>query len=172
MVDGAGNVCSLINSLFYHFGVGKVCPETGVAFQNRGAGFRVQPGHPNSVRPRKRPLHTIIPAMALRDGRPVLSFGVMGGPYQPTGVVHTLQNVVDFGMDVQEALDAPRGFRLAGAFEAERGIAESVLGELQAVGIRSGSCLSLGSGPDDRDSTGVGTCCRPGRTPAGMDVAL
>ncbi|MBK7590703.1 MAG: gamma-glutamyltransferase family protein [Betaproteobacteria bacterium] len=134
VVDGAGNVCSLINSLFHHFGVGKVCPETGVAFQNRGAGFRVQPGHPNSVRPRKRPLHTIIPAMALRGGRPVLSFGVMGGPYQPTGVVHTLQNVVDFGMDVQEALDAPRGFRLAGAFEAERGIAESVLGELQARG--------------------------------------
>jgi gamma-glutamyltranspeptidase/glutathione hydrolase len=130
VVDGAGNVCSLINSLFYPFGAGKVCPETGIVFQNRGAGFRVQPGHPNSVRPRKRPLHTIIPAMALRDGRPVLSFGVMGGPYQPTGLVHTLQNVVDFGMDVQEALDAPRGFRLTGAFEAERGVPDAVLGDL------------------------------------------
>ena len=126
VVDGAGNVCSLINSLFHHFGVGKVCPETGVAFQNRGAGFRVQPGHPNSVRPRKRPLHTIIPAMALRGGRPVLSFGVMGGAYQPTGVVHTLQNVIDFGMDVQEALDAPRG-------EARDRVAD-----LRDVGARGG----------------------------------
>jgi gamma-glutamyltranspeptidase / glutathione hydrolase len=105
-----------------------------VAFQNRGAGFRVQPGHPNSVQPRKRPLHTIIPAMAMRDGRPALSFGVMGGPYQSTGVVHTLQNFVDFGMNVQEALDAPRGFRFAGAFEAERGISEAVLADLHARG--------------------------------------
>ena len=134
VVDGAGNVCSLINSLFYPFGAGKVCPETGIVFQNRGAGFRVQPGHPNSVRPRKRPLHTIIPAMALRDGRPVLSFGVMGGPYQPTGLVHTLQNVVDFGMDVQEALDTPRGFRLTGAFEAERGVVDAVLRDLAGRG--------------------------------------
>lgn len=134
VVDGAGNVCSLINSLFYPFGAGKVCPETGIVFQNRGAGFRVQPGHPNSVRPRKRPLHTIIPAMALRDESPVLSFGVMGGQYQPTGLVHTLQNIVDFGMDVQEALDAPRGFRLHDAFEAERGIADPVLRDLAARG--------------------------------------
>lgn len=134
VVDGQGNVCSLINSLFHPFGAGKACPETGVVFQNRGAGFRVEPGHPNSVEPRKRPLHTIIPALALRDDRPVLSFGVMGGPYQPTGVVHTLQNVVDFGMDVQEALDAPRGFRFAGAFEAERGVAEAVLRELERRG--------------------------------------
>jgi gamma-glutamyltranspeptidase/glutathione hydrolase len=134
VVDGAGNVCSLINSLFYPFGAGKVCPETGVVFQNRGAGFRVQLGHPNSVRPRKRPLHTIIPAMALRDENPVLSFGVMGGPYQPTGLVHTLQNIVDFRMDVQEALDTPRGFRFSGAFEAEREISESVLRDLRARG--------------------------------------
>lgn len=134
VVDGHGNVCSLISSLFYAFGSGRVCPETGVAFQNRGAGFRVQPGHANSVQPRKRPLHTIIPALALRNGRPALSFGVMGGPYQATGVVHTLQNVVDFGMNVQEALDAPRGFRFTGAFEAERGISDAVLADLQARG--------------------------------------
>ena len=147
VVDNAGNVCSLISSLFYAFGSGKVCPETGVAFQNRGAGFRVQLGHPNSVRPRKRPLHTTIPAMALRDGRPVLSFGVTGGPYQPAGVVHELENVVDFGMNVQEALDAPRGFRLAGAFEAERGISESVLSDLQQRGHPvSRVSLPLGGG--------------------------
>ncbi len=134
VVDGAGNACSLISSLFYAFGSGRVCPQTGIAFQNRGAGFRVQPGHPNSVRPRKRPLHTIIPAMAMRDGAPVLSFGVMGGPYQPAGVVHVLQNIVDFGMDVQQALDAPRGFRFNGAFDAERGISDAVLQDLARRG--------------------------------------
>ena len=134
VVDGAGNACSLISSLFYAFGSGHVCPQTGIAFQNRGAGFRVQPGHPNSVRPRKRPLHTIIPAIAMRDGAPVLSFGVMGGPYQPAGVVHVLQNIVDFGMDVQQALDAPRGFRFNGAFDAERGISDAVLQDLSRRG--------------------------------------
>ena len=134
VVDGAGNACSLISSLFYAFGSGHVCPQTGIAFQNRGAGFRVQPGHPNSVRPRKRPLHTIIPAIAMRDGAPVLSFGVMGGPYQPAGVVHVLQNIVDFGMDVQQALDAPRGFRFNGAFDAERGISDAVLQDLARRG--------------------------------------
>lgn len=140
VVDGEGNACSLISSLFFAFGSGRVCPETGIAFQNRGAGFRVQPGHPNSVRPRKRPLHTIIPAMAMRGGRPVMSFGVMGGPYQPAGVVHVMQNIVDFGMDVQEALDAPRGFRLAGPFEAERGITDATLAELARRGHQVGRC--------------------------------
>jgi gamma-glutamyltranspeptidase / glutathione hydrolase len=138
--DREGNVCSLISSLFFAFGVGRVCPETGIAFQNRGAGFRVQPGHPNSVRPRKRPLHTIIPAMAMRDGRPIMGFGVMGGPYQPVGVAHVFQNVVDFGMDVQEALDAPRGFRLAGPFEAERGISEAALADLARLGHDVARC--------------------------------
>jgi gamma-glutamyltranspeptidase / glutathione hydrolase len=94
---------SLTSSLFYALGSSKVCPETGVVFQNGGAGFRVQPGHPNSLGPRERPLHTIFPAMAMRGGQPELSFGVMGGPYQAAGVVHVLQSMIDFGMDVQEA---------------------------------------------------------------------
>lgn len=147
VVDAEGNVCSLISSLFYAFGSGRVCPHTGIALHNRGAGFRVQPGHPNSVQPGKRPLHTIIPAMALRDGQPVLSFGVMGGPYQPVGVVHVLQNIVDFGMDVQQALDAPRGFHQGGTFEAERGIADAVLQSLADRGHRvARSALPLGGG--------------------------
>ncbi len=147
VVDGEGNACSLISSLFYAFGSGRVCPQTGIALHNRGAGFRVQPGHPNSVQPGKRPLHTIIPALALRDGQPVFSFGVMGGPYQPVGVVHVLQNLVDFGMDVQQALDAPRSFHQAGTLEAERGIAEPVLQSLAARGHRVvRSALPLGGG--------------------------
>ncbi len=130
VVDREGNVCSLINSLFHAFGTGKVCPQTGITFHNRGAGFRLTDGHPNSVAPRKCPLHTIIPGMVMKDGRPWLSYGVMGGAYQPVGQVHVLQNLIDFGMDVQEALDAPRGFRSAVAFEPERGISAAVLADL------------------------------------------
>jgi gamma-glutamyltranspeptidase/glutathione hydrolase len=134
VVDGAGNACSLVNSLFDAFGSGKVCPRTGVVLQSRGAGFRVQPGHPNSVAGHKRPLHTIIPAMAMRDGRPFLSFGVMGGAFQPTGQVQVLQNVIDFGMDVQEAIDAPRGFRARTVFQAEPGISDETLAVLANMG--------------------------------------
>ncbi len=134
VADKNGNVCSLINSLFHAFGTGKACPQTGIAFQNRGAGFRVAEGHPNCVAPRKRPLHTIIPGMAMKNGKPWLSFGVMGGAYQPVGQVHVLQNLVDYGMDVQEALDAPRGFRTAAAFEPERGIPAGVVEELARRG--------------------------------------
>lgn len=134
VVDEAGNICSLINSLFHAFGNRKVCPRTGIVFQSRGSGFRVDPDHPNNIAPRKRPLHTIIPSMAFKDGAPVASFGVIGGPYQCVGQVHFLQNIFDFGMDVQSALDHPRGFGLFGAFEAERGISENVLNELAARG--------------------------------------
>jgi gamma-glutamyltranspeptidase/glutathione hydrolase len=134
VADKDGNVCSFINSLFHAFGTGKVCPQTGIAFQNRGAGFRVIDGHPNCVAPRKRPMHTIIPGMAMKDGRPWLSYGVMGGAYQPVGHAHVLQNMIDYGMDVQEALDAPRGFRSAAAFEPERGIPAAVVEDLAARG--------------------------------------
>lgn len=134
VADAEGNVCSLINSLFHAFGSGKVCPDSGVTFQSRGAGFRVIEGHPNAVAPRKRPLHTIIPGFALKDGKPWLSFGVMGGAYQPVGQVHVLQNLVDYGLDVQEALDAPRGFRGVDAFDAERGIPDAVLVDLAERG--------------------------------------
>ena len=134
VVDTQGNACSLINSLFHAFGSGIACPETGVVFHNRGAGFRTIPGHPNAAAPRKRPLHTIIPGFAMKNGRPWLSFGVMGGAYQPVGQVHVLQNLIDYGLDVQEALDAPRGFRGPDAFEAERMIEDRVLMELAERG--------------------------------------
>jgi gamma-glutamyltranspeptidase/glutathione hydrolase len=134
VVDAAGNACSLVNSLFDAFGCGKLCRRTGIVLQDRGAGFRVQPGHPNSVEGRKRPLHTIIPGMAFKNGRPFLSFGVMGGAYQPVGQVQVLQNLIDYGMDVQEALDAPRGFGFADGFEAERGISGDTLAALTAMG--------------------------------------
>jgi gamma-glutamyltranspeptidase/glutathione hydrolase len=106
--DSDGNVISLIQSLFESFGSCVVAGDTGVVFQNRGRLFSLDPAHPNCVAPGKRPLHTLIPGMALRRGRPWLSFGVMGGDMQPQGHVQVLLNLLEFGMTIQDAGDAPR----------------------------------------------------------------
>ncbi|HEX6957173.1 MAG TPA: gamma-glutamyltransferase [Ferrovibrio sp.] len=134
VADAEGNVCSFINSLFFPYGTGLCSPKTGVLLQNRGYGFRVDPAHANCVAPLKRPLHTIIPAMALKNGKPWLSYGVMGGGFQPVGQAHVLTNIVDYGMNVQEAIDCARGFHISGKFEAERGIRPEVLQGLAALG--------------------------------------
>ena len=89
---------SFINSVYHGFGSGIVTPNTGIVLQNRGTSFRVDPGHPNCIAPGKRPMHTIMPGMAMKDDRAIMPYGVMGGDYQPFGHTHFLTNVLDFGL--------------------------------------------------------------------------
>src|SRR5215510_12152105 len=110
VVDRDRIAVSLINTLFSHFGVGICTQETGILLTNRGACFVVDPDHPNAFGPNKRPMHTIIPALGFRGGRCEFSFGVMGSHYQPMGHVQVVTNIVDYAMDVQAAIDAPRAF--------------------------------------------------------------
>ena len=106
--DSAGNMVSLIQSVYHYFGSGIVIPGTGFALQNRGLMFSMDQSHANAYAPGKRPFHTIIPAFVMKDDKPFMGFGVMGGDMQPQGHVQVLTNIIDFGMDVQLAGDAPR----------------------------------------------------------------
>ena len=134
VVDGDGMAVSFINSLFSGFGSGITAPRSGVVLQNRGCGFVLKLGHPNCLAPRKRPLHTIIPAMLMQGGKPRMPFGVMGGHYQPTGHVHFLTNVLDHGMDVQRALDCPRVLHWDGVYGLETGVPEATAQGLNQLG--------------------------------------
>ncbi len=113
-VDRERNAISLISSLFMPFGSGVVVDGTGIVLQNRGKSFSLNPEHRNRIEPRKRPMHTIIPAMVFKDGEFLMSFGVMGGDMQPQGHVQFLINLIDFGMNLQEAMDTPRIRHLKG----------------------------------------------------------
>lgn len=106
--DASGMMVSLIQSNYRGMGSGMAPPGLGFVFQDRGEMFVLTPGHPNTYAPGKRPFHTIIPAFVTKDGKPWLSFGVMGGAMQPQGHAQILMNLIDFGMNLQEAGDAPR----------------------------------------------------------------
>ncbi len=134
VVDADGNACSFINSLFEGFGSAILAEQSGVMLQNRGFGFRLERGHPNCIAPGKRPMHTIIPGMLMRDGRSVMPFGVMGGHFQPMGQSLLLTNLFDYGLDLQEAIDLPRLFPTGGKLQVERGITAELCGRLSRLG--------------------------------------
>ena len=145
VADKDRNVVSFINSIFHAFGSGIVVPGTGILLQNRGALFSLDPEHPNRIDGRKRPYHTIIPAMAFKDGRPWLSFGVMGGDLQPQGHVQVLLNMIEFGMNVQEAGEAPRASHSPSAgVGLEPGFAEGVRAKLESMGHRVRTAGAMG----------------------------
>lgn len=137
VVDRDRRAVSFINSLYSGFGAKFVTPHSGVALQNRGACFTLEEGHPNEIGPSKRPMHTIIPGMAMRGGRPWASFGVMGGAYQPMGHAALMSSMIDHGMDPQAACDHPRLFwGEDGVLDAEAGLPDALLAELAERGHR------------------------------------
>ncbi|MSO66733.1 MAG: gamma-glutamyltransferase [Pseudolabrys sp.] len=134
VVDRDRMAVSFINSLFSNFGSGICTEKTGIILNNRGGCFVVDPKHPNTFGAGKRPMHTIIPAHAMRDGRCEMTFGVMGSHYQPMGHAQVVLNMYDYGMDVQQAIDAPRIFFEGDDTVPERGVAPATLEGLRARG--------------------------------------
>ena len=119
VVDRDGHAISFINSLFAEFGCGIMAPKSGVLFHSRGSIFRVVPDHPNAIGPRKRPLHTIIPGMLVKNGRAVMPFGVMGGHYQATGHAHFLARLLNGVVSTRRPpAEAPRSFAFGGRLAA------------------------------------------------------
>lgn len=165
IVDRDQTSVSFINSIYDSFGSGIFCPTTGVMFQNRGHSFTLDENHPNCIGPEKRAMHTIMPGMMTKDDKARMSFGVMGGDYQPFGHCRMVSNLVDFGMDLQASIDMPRVFATGAEVEAEhslstetiRGLtgrghavhmARSALGGAQAITINhERGVLSGGSDP-------------------------
>ena len=164
VVDKDRMAVSLIYSIFWAFGAGLASEKFGILFQNRGAGFTLDAGHPNEAAGGKRPMHTIIPGMLRENGTLRGPFGVMGGGYQPTGHARFVSNLTDFGMDVQAAIDAPRSFLRGDMLEVERGYPDVVkqaltdmghvvtvpdqpLGGAQAILIEAHGGLVAGSDP-------------------------
>jgi len=169
VADADGNMVSLIQSNYRGMGSGMTPTGLGFVLQDRGEMFSLEPGHPNVFEPGKRPFHTIIPAFVTKDGRPWLSFGVMGGAMQPQGHVQVLVNIIDFGMDLQAAGDAPRirhdgsseptGERMTdgGVVKVETGFPAASLEELRRRGHRVevandggyGGYQAIGRNPDN-----------------------
>jgi gamma-glutamyltranspeptidase/glutathione hydrolase len=135
VVDNDLNAVSFINSICHGFGSGICSENSGVLFQNRGVNFRLEENHPNCIESNKRPLHTIIPGLLTNNSdETVMSYGVMGGQYQPIGQAHVLQNIFDFEMSIQEAIDAPRAFALNGKLKIENSFSKNSVQNLSNLG--------------------------------------
>lgn len=172
VVDRDRMSVSLIYSVFHGFGSGICSEKFGIMLQNRGAGFSLIPGHENEMAPGKRPMHTIIPGMLKQGGKVIMPFGVMGGAYQAAGHARFLSNLVDFGMDPQEAMDCPRIFPEGDVLTIEHGYAPDVkqtladmghtlgepdrpIGGSQAIRIHDNGFLEAGSDPR-KDGCAIG----------------
>jgi gamma-glutamyltranspeptidase/glutathione hydrolase len=172
-VDGSGLAVSLIQSLFEPFGSAVVPPGTGILLHSRGSLFTLDPSHPNALGPRKRPLHTLIPAMVTRDGTLWLSFGVMGGDLQPQGHVQVLMNLIEFGMTIQEAGEAARVRHSADGVAVESGVSAEaraglaarghcviespgVFGGFQGIQINRDSGVLMGGSDPRKDGLAIG----------------
>ena len=173
VVDADGMAVSFINSLFLPFGSTLLAADCGVMFHCRGTSFSLAPLHPNALAPRKRPMHTIIPGMVMQADRPVMPFGVMGGDYQSAGHVHLLVRLLEEGLDLQEAIDAPRLFATASSVQVEAGFDPTVaaalvarghilrpppapLGGAQAVWIDHGRGVLIGGSDPRKDGCALG----------------
>jgi gamma-glutamyltranspeptidase/glutathione hydrolase len=134
VVDESGMAVSFINSLYDDFGSGIVTRRTGVVLHNRGKAFACDPKHRNCIAPRKRPMHTLVPAMVLKDGQPLMAFGVMGAHFQPMGHVYVMTNIFHYGMDPQRAIDIPRVFFDGDTVLVEEAVPEAVVAGLRQLG--------------------------------------
>lgn len=173
VVDKDQMAVSMIYSVFHSFGSGLASNKFGINFQNRGAGFTLEEGHPNEAMGGKRPLHTIIPGMLKQDGKVTMSFGVMGGAYQPNGHCRFVTNMADYGLDPQAAIDAPRSFSDQGTMNVERGYSDAVrqglselghhvaipevaIGGAQAIKIDRDSGVLIGASDPRKDGAALG----------------
>ena len=138
VVDGQGNACSFINSVFDHFGSGMVVPGTGIVLHNRASLFSLDPNHANALAPHKRPYNTIIPGMATIGGELHLSYGMMGAFMQPQGHLQLISNMVDHDMDPQQAINALRFMVSNDSVILEEGLDPTVARELQSRGHKVG----------------------------------
>jgi len=141
VVDKERNAVSFINTLFFPFGSSLVAPESGIILQNRGMGFNLEAGHPNCIAPNKRPLHTIIPGMLMKNGKAQMPFGVMGGQYQAAGHAHFISNLLEWGMDLQEAIDFTRVFPdvddPSERVQVESTLPQNVRAEIESMGHKT-----------------------------------
>lgn len=134
VVDENGMAVSFINSLYADFGSGIATARTGIVFHNRGTGFVLDPKHPNCIAPRKRPMHTLVPAMAMKNGQAHMAFGVMGANFQPIGHAYVMSNMLDYGMDPQEAIDCARAFFEGDDLVVEESVPAAAVEALRAMG--------------------------------------